>query len=52
LEHYAAHDTDLPVVVCPDGSVLKNWVGGAIGEGAAVVPQLHTVLADLPATAR
>jgi len=24
LEHYAAHDADLPVVVCPDGSVLKN----------------------------
>jgi thioredoxin reductase (NADPH) len=32
------------------GSVKR--VGGAIGEGAAVVPQLHTVLADLPATAR
>src|SRR5262245_42157884 len=24
LEHYAAKDTDLPIVVCPDGSVLKN----------------------------
>ena len=27
-------------------------VGGAIGEGAAVVPQLHTVLADLPSVRR
>src|SRR5262249_39845303 len=27
-------------------------VGGAIGEGAAVVPQLHTVLADAPALGR
>src|SRR5262249_11289884 len=24
LEHYAATDADLPVVVCPGGSVLKN----------------------------
>jgi thioredoxin reductase (NADPH) len=24
LEHYAASDADLPVVVCPDGSVLRN----------------------------
>jgi thioredoxin reductase (NADPH) len=32
------------------GSVKR--VGGAIGEGAAVVPQLHTVLADLAAEAR
>jgi thioredoxin reductase (NADPH) len=24
LEHYAARDADLPLVVCPDGSVLKN----------------------------
>jgi thioredoxin reductase (NADPH) len=24
LEHYGAHDADLPIVVCPDGSVLKN----------------------------
>ncbi len=27
-------------------------VGGAIGEGAAVVPQLHTVLADFPTVGR
>jgi hypothetical protein len=27
-------------------------VGGAIGEGAAVVPQLHTVLADAPTPPR
>jgi thioredoxin reductase (NADPH) len=27
-------------------------VGGAIGEGAAVVPQLHTVLADAPTVGR
>jgi thioredoxin reductase (NADPH) len=24
LEHYAAKDADLPVVVCPDGAVLRN----------------------------
>ena len=32
------------------GSVKR--VGAAIGEGAAVVPQLHTVLAELAATPR
>ncbi len=32
------------------GSVKR--VGGAIGEGAAVVPQLHTALADAPIGAR
>src|SRR5262249_30990449 len=31
------------------GSVKR--VGGAIGEGAAVVPQLHTALADAPVAA-
>jgi thioredoxin reductase (NADPH) len=32
------------------GSVKR--VGGAIGEGAAVVPQLHIALADAPIAAR
>ena len=32
------------------GSVKR--VGGAIGEGAAVVAQLHTVLAELPTSVR
>jgi thioredoxin reductase (NADPH) len=32
------------------GSVKR--VGGAIGEGAAVVPQLHSVLEDAPTLSR
>jgi len=32
------------------GSVKR--VGGAIGEGAAVVPQLHTALAEVPVESR
>jgi thioredoxin reductase (NADPH) len=37
LEHYAAHDAELPVLVCPDGSVLKNPTEGDLARALGMV---------------
>ncbi len=61
LERYSPHAEELPLVVCPDGSVLKNpserTLARALGllpkdfetlYDVAVVAQLHAYLASAP----